>query len=251
MAARLGPAQRRGRRSSRREPPRGALLGSGPARATPCLHRMLAARYGPAHRSASCSFDRRGCQSAELRPCTCEGKTTQTPWSLPRTLPGLAPVQGAARLIAVARGTAGDILKRCCWTPLRAGGGSVCRGAVAGHRLALDPTASEGPSKRSRPHIFRNNARVSLVLPSWARMRCRWVARRLRSTRPLPPCPRSSRRRSWHPALAPRRGAEGGVRGGNHRVVPSSVWAGARNALSTADARGPSWTVAPISAPLG
>ena len=74
---------------------------------------------------------------------------------------------------------------------------------------------------------FRKSARVSLPLLAGHGCSAAGQPGGCGARRHRFPCNRSSRRRAWQPALAPRSGAEGGVRGGNHRVVPSSVWAGA------------------------
>jgi hypothetical protein len=94
----------------------------------------------------------RGEQSAGLRPCTpCEGKTTQTPWSLPRAVSSAARAgpRGCVLVRSIARG----VIR--VQAPVCVGGGRMAA-ADGGQRerspaLPASSRRSEGPAIRSRP----------------------------------------------------------------------------------------------------
>ena len=126
--------------------------------------------------------------------------------------------------------------KRCCWTPLRAGSGSVCQSAAAQERLVLDPIASEGPAKRSKPDMFGSRecrCRVGTdAVPLGSAEVAEHAAIALPATLQAsaahgsPPWPRAAARKE--------ESEEGTI-----AWCPPRLWAGARTAVPTLDARGP------------
>jgi hypothetical protein len=132
--------------------------------------------FSPGHECARKSTLRtvvglRSEQSAGLRPCTpCEGKTTQTPWSLPRALSSAARAGPRGRVLV--RSIARGVVR--AETPVCVGGGRMVA-AYGGRRerstaLPASSRCSEGPATRSRP-IRIKTLRVSLIAPAGHRCR--------------------------------------------------------------------------------
>ena len=117
----------------------------------------------------------RGEQSAGFRPCTpCEGKTTQTPWSLPRALSSWA--RAGPRGHVLVRSIARNVVRVQASGSVGDGWITAPYGGRRERNTALPASSGcgEGPAIRLKP-IWAKSLRVSLPAPAWHR--CRAAAR--------------------------------------------------------------------------
>jgi len=233
-----------GRWRPRRKPPRGVLLGRG-RRRNASFHdaQSRPAADAPVQTRAVISTQRS--QNAGLCPCTParERPLRRRGLSLALFRPGLVPVQGG-RSRSAFRGQHCLERERPCSSPCRRVAGSVLQGARAQYCLAPDPPSQRRPGDKVETYSA-SRPRVSFHTTRLVRMPCRWAARMLRSRGSRCSSAVQASAAQGTGAMAPRPVArEGGVRGGNHGVVSSSLWGSGRVHRCKTYSRGPLPTLA-------
>ncbi len=178
-------------------------------------------------------------QNAGLRPCTParERPLRRRGLSLALPRPGLTPGQGGRSRLPYR----GEPASGCSAVARR------CSGRVAGsvwcgrwRNAAVPRAAAATRARRSVEANLVSKQPRERARRRWVRMPCRWAARTRRSRSVPLPSVASSERRTGQAALARRPVArEGGARGGNHRVVPSSELRRCATVTFHTDARGP------------